>query len=61
MRIEVLDDDFIGKDMIGYANINLENALNNPLTWAINTVFPLDGDESMRKKYATEKFGSIYM
>lgn len=61
MRVEVLDDDFIGKDMIGYLNVDLIEALNNPLKWAINKIFSLDGDQSMRKKYATEKFGSIYL
>jgi len=61
MRVEVLDDDFIGKDMIGYLNVDLIDALNNPLKWAINKIFPLDGDQSMRKKYTTEKFGSIYL
>lgn len=30
MRVEVLDDDFIGKDMIGYANLDMLEALNNP-------------------------------
>lgn len=49
MRVEVLDDDFIGKDMIGYLNVDLVESLNNPQTWAINKIFPLDGDEKMRK------------
>ena len=61
MRVEVLDDDFIGKDMIGYANIDLIDALNNPQKWSINKVYSLDGDSNMRKKYSTETFGSIYL
>lgn len=61
MRVEVLDDDFIGKDMIGYTNLDLVDALNNPSKWAINKVYPLDGDAAMRKKYSTETFGSLYV
>lgn len=61
MRVEVFDDDFIGKDHIGYVNIDFLSALENPSKWAINNVYDLDGDAEMRSKYATEKFGKIYL
>ena len=30
MRVEVFDEDIIGKDFMGYANVILEECLKNP-------------------------------
>lgn len=30
MRVEVFDDDLIGKDFMGYANVILEECFKNP-------------------------------
>ncbi|KAL4493478.1 hypothetical protein ABPG72_007486 [Tetrahymena utriculariae] len=61
MRVEVIDDDLFGSDLMGYTNVDLLEALNNPQKWAINKIFQLDGDQEMEKKYKTNKFGVIYL
>lgn len=61
MRVEVLDQDLLGNDLLGYVNIDLEEALKNPSKWGLNKIYELDGGTKMRKKYNTEKFGEIYM
>ncbi|EGR27332.1 hypothetical protein IMG5_197670 [Ichthyophthirius multifiliis] len=61
MRVEVLDNDLFGKDLVGYCNIDLNELLNKPGVWAINQSFNLDADQNMRIKYKTDYFGEIYM
>jgi len=61
MRIEVVDHDLLGNDLMGYHNIDLIDCLKNPQTWGINKIYDLDGDSEMRKEYKTEKFGQIYL
>ncbi len=39
MRIDIYDDDLIGKDLIGYCNVDLSEVLNKPCIWAINKTF----------------------
>lgn len=36
MRVEVLDNDLIGSDMLGYTTIGINECLENPSKWQIN-------------------------
>lgn len=60
MRVEVYDDDLVGKDFMGYANVILEECFKNPGKWAINKVYELDGNAEQKKKNIRE-YGSLYI
>jgi hypothetical protein len=51
MRIEVYDEDLLGKDLLGYCNVPLDNALKTPGKWAVNEIFPLDSSKEDHIKY----------
>lgn len=63
MRVEILDSDIIGNDLIGYLTVDLLKCLKTPNKWAYNEITPILGDTEMLKKYKPKdnKFGEIYM
>ena len=62
MRIEVLDDDLVGNDLLGYLNVDLHECLENQQKWINRSGISLDGSQEMRKKYARvdKDLGKIY-
>ena len=61
MRIELIDDDYFGDDLLGYLNVDLEECLNFSNEWKINKIFDIDGDEKMKKNLKCDTFGKIYI
>ena len=61
MRVEVYDDDLIGKDLIGFTQVDLMALFQSPGKWTINSILNLESDLKMQQKYKTTSFGQIYL
>ena len=61
MRVEVVDNDLVGDDFIGYANVALDKCFETPGKWAINQEFELLGDTKMKKEKNIKTFGYVYL
>ena len=50
IQVTIKDSDFgAADDVLGYCSVDWKSCVENPGKWAVNEVFQLDGDPSLKQ------------